>query len=173
MEPKQTHVIDIAAPIDTVWAEVTKLNQIQKPFFGTVLETDFKPGSRLLYRSEDGKRVFILGEVIECDAPRKLIHTFRFVGVKETPTRVEWSLETRGNTTRVTVTHSQFVDQKQTAKAVLTSWPAILGDIKAVVETGDAPWKTRMRNWFMTTFAFMAPKDTLIENQPELRRKDK
>jgi uncharacterized protein YndB with AHSA1/START domain len=169
VEEKQTHVVEINASADAVWAEITKLKQIQKPFFGTVLETDFKPGSRLVYKSEDGTRAFILGEIIECDPPRKLVHTFRFTNLAETPTRVEWTLEAKGPATRVTVVHSQFKDQKETAKSVLTSWPAILGDVKAVVETGDAPFGTRVRNWMMSTFAFMAPKETLIENIAELK----
>ena len=59
MEERQVHVVEINAPAADVWAEITKLKQLQKPMFNTVLETDFKPGSRMIYRSEDGKRVFI------------------------------------------------------------------------------------------------------------------
>lgn len=171
MEERQVHTIEIKAPIAQVWAEITKLKHVQKPMFNTVLETDFKPGSRLLYRSEDGKRVFILGEVKECVPPRRFVHTFRFVGVAETPTLVEWTLEETGGMTRVTVVHSQFVDQKKTADSVRTSWVGILGNIKAVVETGNVPLKTRLIHAMMQAFMFMAPKDTLRENIPELKEK--
>ena len=169
MDEKQTHVVEIKASADAIWSEITKLRQIQKPFFGTVLETDFKPGSRLVYKSEDGTRAFILGEILECDPPKRLVHTFRFTNLAESPTRVEWTLEPKGASTRVTVVHSQFKDQKETAKSVLTSWPTILNDVKAVLETGDATFGSRMRNWMMSAFAFMAPKETLIENIAELR----
>ncbi len=171
MEERQVHTIEIKAPIAQVWAEITKLKHVQKPMFNTVLETDFKPGSRLLYRSEDGKRVFILGEVKECVPPRKLVHTFRFVGIAETPTLVEWTLEEAGGATRVTVVHSRFVDQKKTADSVRTSWVGILGNIKAVVETGNVPIKTRVMHGLMQAFMFMAPKNTLRENVPELKEK--
>lgn len=169
MDERQVHVVEINAPITDVWAEITKLKHTQKPMFNTVLESDFKPGSRMIYRSEDGKRVFILGEVREFVPPSRFVHTFRFTNLPETPTLVEWDLEMRGGLTRVTVTHSKFIDQKKTADSVRTSWMDILNNIKAVVETGDVPFKTRLRNGMMSTFMFMAPKDTLIQNIPELQ----
>ena len=169
MEERQVHTIEIKAPISDVWAEITKLKHVQKPMFNTVLETDFKPGSRMLYRSEDGKRVFILGEIHECLPPKRLVHTFRFTNLPETPTLVEWTLEEKSGATRVTVVHSKFVDQRKTADSVRTSWVTILGNIKSVVETGNVPFKTRMLHGMMQKFMFMAPKATLRENVPELK----
>ena len=171
MEDRQVHRIEIKAPIMDVWAEITKLKHIQKPMFNTVLETDFKPGSRMLYRSEDGKRVFILGEIHECVPPKRLVHTFRFTTFPETPTLVEWTLEEQGSVTHVCVVHSKFVDQKKTANSVRTSWPTILGNIKSMVETGNVPLKTRLIHGMMQTFMFMAPKQTLRENILELTEK--
>ncbi|MEO8360891.1 MAG: SRPBCC domain-containing protein [Vicinamibacteria bacterium] len=171
MEERQVHVVEIKAPVADVWAEITKLKQVQKPMFATVLDTDFKPGSRMIYKSPDGKRVFILGEVKEFVPPTRFVHTFRFTNLDETPTLVEWTLEEKAGVTRVTVVHSKFVDQKKTADSVRTSWVDILGNIKSVVETGDVPLKTRFMNGMMSAFMFMAPKDTLVENIPELKDK--
>lgn len=171
MEERQVHVVEINAPVVAVWAEITKLTQIQKPMFGTVLDTDFKPGSRMIYRSQDGKRVFIVGEIHEFVPPTRFVHTFRFTNLPETPTLVEWNLEERAGVTRVTVTHSKFVDQKKTADSVRTSWADILGNIKAVVETGDVPLKTRLMLGMMSAFMFLLPKDTLRENIAELKEK--
>ena len=173
MEERQVHVVEIKAPVEDVWAEITKLKQIQKPMFGTVLETDFKPGSRMIYKSEDGKRVFILGEVHAFDPPKRFVHTFRFAEFTESPTLVEWDLEEKAGVTRVTVTHSKFVDQKNTADSVRTSWVGILNNIKAVVETGDVPFKDRLILRMMSAFMFMLPKQTLRQNIPELNQKEK
>jgi uncharacterized protein YndB with AHSA1/START domain len=172
MEERQVHVVEIKAPLKDVWAEITKLRQIQKPMFGTVLDTDFKPGSRMLYRSADGKRVFIIGEVHEFVPPTRFVHTFRFTNLPETPTLVEWNLEEKAGITRVTVTHSKFVDQKKTADSVRTSWVDILNNIKAVVETGDVPFKTRLMLGMMSAFMFMAPRETRRENIEELKEKN-
>jgi hypothetical protein len=103
--------------------------------------------------------------------PRRLVHTVRFVGVAESPTLVEWTLEEAGGATRVTVVHSQFIDQKKTADSVRTSWVGILANFKAVIETGNVPLKTRLMHRMMQAFMFMAPKDTLRENIPELKEK--
>ena len=102
MDERQVHVVEIKAPISAVWAEITKLKHAQKPMFNTVLESDFKPGSRMIYRSQDGKRVFIIGEVREFVPPRRFVHTFRFTNLPETPTLVEWNLEEKAGVTRVT-----------------------------------------------------------------------
>jgi len=173
MDERQVHVVEINAPIAAVWAEITKLRQIQKPMFNTVLETDFKPGSRMIYRSEDGKRVFILGEIKEYVPPTRFVHTFRFTNLREASTLVEWQLQQIGALTRVTVTHSKFVDQQKTADAVRTSWVGILANIKAVVETGNVPLTTRLKHALMSAFMFMAPKETLRENVKDLKETDK
>lgn len=169
MDERQVHVVEIKAPISAVWAEITKLKHAQKPMFNTVLESDLKPGSRMIYRSQDGKRVFIIGEVREFVPPRRFVHTFRFTNLPETPTLVEWNLEEQGGVTRVTVTHSKFVDQQKTADSVRTSWVDILNNVKAVLETGTVPLKTRLMHRMMSAFMFMAPKDTLRQNIPELQ----
>jgi uncharacterized protein YndB with AHSA1/START domain len=173
MDERQVHMVEINAPIAEVWAEITKLRQIQKPMFNTVLETDFKPGSRMIYRSEDGKRVFILGEIKEFVPPTRFVHTFRFTNLREAPTLVEWQLQQIGALTRVTVTHSKFVDQQKTADAVRTSWVGILANIKSVAETGNVPFSTRLKHGLMSTFMFMAPKETLRENVKDLEETDK
>jgi len=173
MDERQVHVVEINASIAEGWAEITKLRQIQKPMFNTVLDTDFKPGSRMIYRSEDGKRVFILGEIKEFVPPTRFVHTFRFTNLHEAPTLVEWQLQQIGALTRVTVTHSKFMDQQKTADAVRTSWVGILANIKAVVETGNVPLTTRLKHALMSAFMFMAPKETLRENVKELQETGK
>ena len=52
-----------------------------------------------------------------------------------------------------------------------TSWVDILNNIKAVVETGNVPLKTRLMLGMMSAFMFMAPKDTLRQNISELNEK--
>jgi uncharacterized protein YndB with AHSA1/START domain len=169
VDERQVHVVEIKAPISAVWAEITKLKHAQKPMFNTVLESDFRPGSRMIYRSQDGKRVFIIGEVREFVPPNRFVHTFRFTNLAEAPTLVEWDLAEQGGVTRVTVTHSRFVDQQKTADSVRTSWVDILNNIKSVLETGTVPLKTRLMHGMMSAFMFMAPKETLRKNIPELR----
>ena len=87
--------------------------------FNTILEATFEPGSRLLYRSKDGKRVFIIGEVVDCQPPRRLVHTFRFTAMDEEPTLVAWDLSETADGVRVTVEHTHFSNQAATHESVL------------------------------------------------------
>lgn len=164
----QVHSITIKAPLAEVWGEITRLRGIQKPMFNTVLEATFEPGGRMLYRSEDGKRVFIIGEVKECQPPRRLVHTFRFTTVDEDPTLVTWDLTETADGVRVTVAHTRFSNQAVTHKSVLTSWPTILANYKAVLERGSVPFRTRAKHGLMQTFAFMMPNATRTEAATKL-----
>ena len=44
------HSITIAAPIDAVWAEITKVGTRQRAQLDSVLDTSFVPGDPLYYR---------------------------------------------------------------------------------------------------------------------------
>ena len=85
--------ITIAVPVEKVWAEITKTGSIQRPLYNTVLDIDLRPGGRLRYSSPDRKRVFVAGEVLEVDPPRRLKHTYLFAMKPEPATVVTWELE--------------------------------------------------------------------------------
>ena len=168
MDERQVHVVEIKAPIAEVWAEITKLKQVQKPMFNTVLEAHFKPGSRMIYRSEDGKRVFILGEVKEFVPPSRFCIRF------DSPTSLNANarrVESRRDERRHARHRDAFEIRRPAEDRRLGAhgWVDILGNIKAVVETGNVPLKTRIVHGMMSAFMFMAPKETLRENIPELR----
>ncbi len=164
----QVHAITIHATLDEVWGEITRRRGIQKPMFNTVLEAAFQPGSRILYRSKDGSRVFIIGEVVECQPPRRLVHTFRFTAIDEDPTLVAWDLSETADGVVVTVAHTHFSDQAATYRSVLTGWPTILSNYKSVLERGNVPLGTRAKHALMHAFAFMMPGGTRAEAATKL-----
>jgi len=67
----------INAPIEAVWAELTKLRGTQHAMMDTVLESSLEVGAPLYYRSPDGRRIFIVGRVVEVDPPKRFVHTQR------------------------------------------------------------------------------------------------
>lgn len=73
--PEHVVSIHIGVPVQRVWDEITKTGRIQRALYNTVLESDLQPGSPLRYYSPDRKRVFVVGEVVEVDPPRKFAHT--------------------------------------------------------------------------------------------------
>src|SRR5207244_8298612 len=64
---------EIHAPRSKVWRALTDPEQIQKYMFGSKVETDWKPGSRITWKGEyEGKTYEDKGEVLEVVQDRRL-----------------------------------------------------------------------------------------------------
>ena len=94
---------------------------------------------------------------------KRLVHTFRFTFKEDSPTLVVWELKELEGKTRVTVTHSRFMGETSTYKAISGGWPRILALYKAEIETGKAPIGPRVMNAIMGMTAFMMPKGAKTE----------
>ena len=159
----QEHVasIYIDVPVERVWEEITKTGRVQRALYNTVLETELKPGARLRYYSPDRKRVFIVGEVVEVQAPRRFSHTYLFTMWKGGgPTLVTWELKPEGKGCRVQVTHSGWTAAHEAAEKTGAGWREILGLLKQDLETGTLPLKTRIMYTVMNWFMFAMPPKT-------------
>jgi len=154
-------VIDV--PVETVWDEITKMGSLQRPLYNTVLDIDLTPGGSLRYYSENRKHVFVAGEVLEVDAPRKLRHTYRFTMAPDPVTEVTWELDEVPGGCRVTVTHAGWTRAKDADKHA-AGWMEILGLLKSELETGDIPTKTKLIYWVQGKFMWALPKSTKTEH---------
>lgn len=155
--------IDIATTPEKVWEEITKTGRIQKAFYNTVLESTLQPGAKLRYYSPDKKRVFVVGEVLEVDAPNRLKHTYMMTMTPEGPTVVTWELVAIESGCRVTITHSGWTEDMKTRKNTAVGWTDILSLLKAEIETGQIPLKTRLIYAIQGAMMFMLPKSTKVE----------
>jgi uncharacterized protein YndB with AHSA1/START domain len=163
--PLNDHVftIDIHAPRQRVWDEITKTGRIQLAMHNTVLESTLAPGAKLRYYSPDRKRVFVVGEVVEVSPPRRFSHTFKFTMRADEPSLVTWELEDTPNGCRVTLVHSRWTNQIKTHKSVVAGWREILAILKCELETGDIPLTTKVAYSVMNRLMFLLPKSTTIE----------
>ena len=153
--------IEIRAPRERVWKEITRLGQVSDIMFHTVLESELKPGGKLRYWSPDRKNIWIVGTIREVTPPERFVHTYRFTDItEESETLVTWELVEAAGVTRVTLTHSAFTDQAKTHKKVSGGWVAILDLLKTVAEGGAIPFKWRAMYWMMDRFGWMMPKST-------------
>jgi uncharacterized protein YndB with AHSA1/START domain len=162
--PDHALCIDIAAPRQRVWDEITKTGRIQLAMHNTVLESTLVPGAKLRYYSPDHRRVFVVGEVIAVDPPRRFTHTFKFTMRDDAPTVVTWQLEETPTGCRVTLTHGGWTDQAKTHKSVIGGWREILGLLKIEQETGTIPLKTRVVYRVMGALMFLLPTSTKVES---------
>ncbi|MGB5953244.1 MAG: SRPBCC domain-containing protein [Ornithinimicrobium sp.] len=157
--------IEIQATINAVWAEITKLGTVQRPLLNTVLETTFEPGEPIRYRSANGKRTFVVGRIVQVEAPRLLSHTYVMTMYDEPPTLVTWTLEEIApDLVQVTLKHEGWPQESKTMDKHGKTWVGILADLKQQVETGDVSAKTKVSHALMTTFMFAMPAKTKSEN---------
>lgn len=163
--PDQVASIHVDAPPERVWAAITRTGRVQPALYNTVLETELRPGATLRYYSPDRKRVFIVGEVVDVEPPRRFTHTYWFTTWKSgPPTLVTWELEPEGTGCRVTVTHSGWTDEHDRPEKTGAGWTQILSLLKQELETGDIPFGTKLMYRVMGWFMWMMPKATRAEN---------
>ena len=134
-EFKHVYEVYIAAAPERVWAALTESELTKQYYYGNSVESDWTPGSSMVYRNPDGTES-IQCEVIEADPPRRLVHTFFFPGTEESPSRCTWTIEERGAATLLTLVHDRFDGETSTFKSVAHGWVPILSGLKTLLETG-------------------------------------
>jgi uncharacterized protein YndB with AHSA1/START domain len=134
-DPKHVYEVYVRATPEQVWQALTDPELTKQYYYGNTVESDWKPGSPLVYRNPDGTEA-ISCEIVEADAPKRLVHTFFFPGTDESPSRCTWSIEPRGEATLLTLTHDDFDGETQTFRSVAHGWVPILSGLKTVLETG-------------------------------------
>jgi uncharacterized protein YndB with AHSA1/START domain len=69
------HTLDVEAPISILWKILTENEFIQQYMFGCIAETDWKPGSALLWKGAADGKVYVKGKIVSVEAPHLLAYT--------------------------------------------------------------------------------------------------
>jgi uncharacterized protein YndB with AHSA1/START domain len=133
--PKHVYEVYLRATPEEVWRAITDSELTKQYYYDNTVESDWTPGSPIVYRNPDGTEA-ITGEIVEADAPRRLVHTFFFPGTNESPSRCTWTIEPRGEATLLILTHDGFDGETDTFKSVAHGWVPVLSGLKTLVETG-------------------------------------
>jgi uncharacterized protein YndB with AHSA1/START domain len=134
----QVYQVFIKATPEAIWDAITKPEFTSKYFHGVTIETT--PEERRSYQDSELKNV---GEVMEFDPPRRLVHSwisyYDPALAAEDPSRVSWEIEPQeGGYSLLTVTHDQLEGAPQTAVNVSgTGWMMVLSGLKTLLETGE------------------------------------
>ena len=67
--------VEVAAPIETLWKVLTDSEFIPQYMFGCIAETDWKPGSPLLWKGAADGKLYVKGDVVSVDPPHRLEYT--------------------------------------------------------------------------------------------------
>ncbi|MFN0094196.1 MAG: ArsR/SmtB family transcription factor [Dehalococcoidia bacterium] len=139
-KPVYVYSVFIRATPEQVWQGITDPAFTHRYFHETRITSTWEPGSEVHMWMDDGRDA-MAGTILECDPPRRLSHTWRFMYdpelAKETPSRVTYEIQQLGPTCRLTVTHDQFEEENQTWAHISGGWAALLNSLKSLIETGE------------------------------------
>jgi uncharacterized protein YndB with AHSA1/START domain len=152
----QVYRVYIRATPEAIWDAITKPEWSQRYGYGGSVEYDLRPGGAYRALTSDEMRaagapeVAVDGEVIEADAPRKLIQTWRMVMDEQMAaegfTRLTYEItQGEGGVTKLTVTH-ELEGAPQLATMLSGGmedvgagggWSWVLSSLKTLLETGE------------------------------------
>ena len=138
LPPDHVYSIYVEAPPDRVWQAITDGAETERYYYGTRVNSTWKPGEPVTYDYPDGT-VAADGEVLAVDVPNRLEITFRARWDPEMEAegfvRQEWRLEAdRDGTTKLTVTTSGLRPGSKMAEEFSGGIVFIVSGLKSSVE---------------------------------------
>ncbi len=135
---KHVSVIYIKASREEVWQGLTSAEFTRLYFHQTDIESDWQVGSEVTYFNQD-KSVAVKGKIHEFSYPEKLSYTWHVhyndQAKLEAPSRVTFELDTVEDATKLTLIHDRFPDGTVVLEPITEGWPAILSNLKTLLET--------------------------------------
>ncbi len=135
-KPEHVYQIYIQAPPERVWQALTDPELTPQYYFGTRIESDFRPGSPYVYRSPDGSPM-LEGTIVESDPPRRLVMTFRplWTGEGTPESRVTWEITPHENQSKLALIHEGLDLNSDLGRGVQDGWTQIISAMKTVLES--------------------------------------
>ena len=135
---EHVYVMYIAATPKRIFDAIVK-PEFTRQYWGHENVSDWKPGSAWEHRDGETGKVKLVGKVVECDPPRRLVMTWASpadAGDATAHSRVTFELEPIEAMVKLTVTHDQLVPGSDMEKGIMHGWPRVLSSLKSFLETG-------------------------------------
>lgn len=132
---------EVATSPARVWAALTDPDLVAEYMFGTRIDTDWEPGSRILWRGEyQGRSYEDHGTVLDVQPERRLsvTHFSPLTGQEDVPENyhtVTYELTERDAGTLVTLTQDNAGSEEE-AEHSARNWEQMLAGMKRVAEQG-------------------------------------
>ncbi len=154
----QVYRVYIKATPQAIWDAITKPEWTERYGYGGRAEYDLRPGGAYQGYTSDAMRanpdvpdVGVDGEVLEVDAPRRLVQTWR-MAMDDTMkaqgfTKLTYDIEERpGGLSRLTVTHeldgapllAGLMSGEMEDQGAGGGWSYVLSSLKTLLETGES-----------------------------------
>ena len=149
------YVTYIRTTPEKLWQALTDPAFIARYYDGGGPQSDWQVGSPVYWSMWEGDGPHDWDQhVLEADPPRRLSYTWhnyqpemqemfgwsdeRLAELQqEKRSKVTFDIEPAGKAVKLTVTHDDFVPDSEMLKGVSGGWPAILSNLKSVLETGE------------------------------------
>ena len=132
---------EISASPTQVWAVLTDPEQIKKFMFGADVETDWQPGSPIIWKGVyEGKEYEDKGEILAVEPGRllKVTHYSPLSGQPDTPENyhtLTYELEESGTTTRLSLSQDNNASEEE-AEHSRGMWEMLVNGVKEAAERG-------------------------------------
>ena len=161
--------ITIKGAIEKIFEELTRTDGLQGAVFNarlTLPGPGLIAGKKMQMRTGSGKHALVVGDVVEFDPPRRFAHTHKFTQHSDPLTTVTYDLKQVEGGVEVTLTVENITPGTKTASEMVKGGPFILGNLKAIVETGRPPFGTRLMYRMFDVLEFVLPARTKSEHWP-------
>lgn len=159
--------VTINAPIEKVWAELTRCDALLPFFFNGVCRTPgLAPGAPIRMQSKDRKYTSVVGDVLEFEPPHRYAHTFKFTNLDDPVCVVRYRLKEVDGGTEFTLINENVPTGTKSAKYMTSGGTFITENLKAIVETGRPTFGGRLMLAMIGLFAPFTPKVCRSENWP-------
>lgn len=140
-ESRFEYVLYISSTPEKVWEALIDPKITQK-YWQHENVSDWKPGSRWEHRrSDDSGTLDLVGKVIECDPPRRLVFSWAFPAdesQEKMHSRVTFEIEPFREVVRLAVTHDRLEPGSEMLEGITDGWPKVLSSLKSLLEAGRA-----------------------------------
>lgn len=131
--------IDVNATPSQVWKALTDPELIAKYFFGTQVQTDWQPGSPIVWKGEyQDKEYEDKGEILEVQPNRRLrvTHFSPMTGLPDEPENyhsLTYDLDDRDGVTHVSLSQDNNGSEDEAERST-ANWETVLKGLKQTVE---------------------------------------
>lgn len=114
---------------------------VARRYWGHENISDWKPGSDWQHvRADDKRSVNVIGKVVECVPPTRLVITWASPSRADDPaaySRVTFDIAPYEDMVRLTVSHDDLEVDSSMARGIQQGWPIVLSSLKSLLETGQ------------------------------------
>ncbi len=168
---RTVYSVHIDGTKEAVWHELTRTDQPQAALWNAVLHcAKLEPGSPYQMRTQDGRFVNALGEILACDPPTLLKQSMRFTQLDDPFCTVTYEIaDAPQGGVELTLTVDDLRPDTKTGKSWRGSGGAafVCNTLKRVVEKGKASFSLRaMYGVFGLLGPLAMPKRSRVEHWP-------